>query len=315
MIAVMRDQFTSWCSRLYVLGVGIILAATTIVWTAPSSSGSGAPFTNLKGNWTGYVKNLPDVDPHRGIYWVHAEWHVPALRCAGVLGDNTAIGIWAGLGGAGRSVLPFYQTGIAARCVQNSPDYYAWYETFAGPKVIPGDPDQAPKRYPGDTSEHPLPLQAGDHVVADVINSFGRYTVSLRNRTQRWDRHRVFDSCDDTPGGVGGLCFRFRGTSIEVVTENPGAKAYPTFEPVKFFGVAAATQATRFRLPPGIRWLRLAVPRPFGEFSPEAITQDNVFPESGRTTSRWTSADHGGFSAGGGRHLLGFSKLSITCCT
>jgi hypothetical protein len=159
----------------------------------PVESPQGIPI-DYSGNWSGYVA-LPKTGKTTGFEYVSAAYNVPSVNCSVT---NYAFSYhWVGLDGWSDSTVE--QDGIGSFCVDGTPDYFAWYET-----------------YPQGVTEE-FSVDPGDAITSSVTyDGSDDYTMSLTDQTTGQD----FDtevacgasSCDNS--------------SAEVITEGYTSSPY-----------------------------------------------------------------------------------------
>ena len=172
-----------WCIPLAILALALAPAlaagsasaatpqghATTVRTGGPMQhvTGSGTALAAHGGirneaestNWSGYA-----VDG--GTYTsVSASWVQPAGRCTSATRYSS---FWVGLDGYSSDSVE--QDGTDTDCVDGSPQYYGWYETYPNPSYSFGDT-----------------VKAGDHISASVVyEGSDEFKLTLADSTQNW---------------------------------------------------------------------------------------------------------------------------------
>lgn len=182
-------------------GVGIGLAKPG---GTPASSGGGISRQSTSTNWSGYAADS-------GTYTsVSASWVQPTGHCSGENGDYSSF--WVGLDGYSSGSVE--QTGTDTDCIDGSPQYYGWYETYPNPSYNFGDTVE-----PGDTITATVTYESGDD-----------FKYTLADSTQNWSV-----STTQTESGAA-------RSSAEVIIEAPSSNSGVL--PLADFGTVNLSNAT-----------------------------------------------------------------------
>lgn len=157
----------------------------------PAVSPQGIP-VDYSGNWSGYIA-LPEAGGATSFSSVTASFTVPSVNCS--VTRYAFSYHWAGLDGWTDSTVE--QAGVASRCVNGSPQYFAWWEMYPFSLV------------------QEFAVNPGDAVTADVqYAAFGLYLLSVVD-------HTTGKSFLVNQIGAG-----TRNSSAEVITEGYTASPY-----------------------------------------------------------------------------------------
>ncbi|HEU5270573.1 MAG TPA: G1 family glutamic endopeptidase [Jatrophihabitans sp.] len=174
-------------------------------------TGGDRTFTSTAGGWVGYV--VSGYGPYTSV---SASWTQPAVSCAGAT-EDTYSSFWVGLDGSLSDRNTIEQTGTEADCINGSPFYGAWYESYPNPPIFLSGPVVMP----------------GDLFYAKVTaNGSGSFTTFLEDKTQ-----------GDWTYSVTFKLGKAQRASAEVVVETPmvngETKPLSDFGTVNFSGATA----------------------------------------------------------------------------
>jgi hypothetical protein len=171
--------------------------------------GQGDMFTELSGNWAGYV-----IQPGQDVNAVSGVWTVPTLNCQQT--PNSLDAVWAGIGGDGNGTGELLQTGVADTCTNGVQHEQAWWElantyypVYFGLLVYPGDQMQA----------------------SVYLNQSGQWVTRIDNLTTRWSGWMVTGGTWGIEPDAGGSFTKegsasnisyAGGSTVEWVVEGPG---------------------------------------------------------------------------------------------
>ena len=194
----------------FALGVSAMQAAApsagdALVGSSPVIGRTQVGAQAYSANWAGYVA----TGGTGAFNGASASWTVPSLTCSP--GQSSAAAYWVGLDGWTSSTVE--QTGTEADCRNGTATYYAWYEVY--PKL---------------TTVCPFTVSAGDAILAAVVFSGGRFTVSLTDGASQ---------C-----GTSFSLRRAQRSSAEVIVEAPASNhSFTGILPLADFGTANFTNA------------------------------------------------------------------------
>jgi len=179
-------------------------AAPTGTWAlagpgvmSPANPGG---FANTRStNWSGYAADTATYTS------VSASWVQPTVTC----GESSEAVFWVGLDGWGSDTVE--QDGSGAYCDGNSPEYYAWWETYPA----------------NDIQTYNKTVDPGDHFTATVtFEGSGKYLMTVVDSTQGWTEKTNATASSATR------------SSAEVIAEAPsgssGREALADFGSVSF---------------------------------------------------------------------------------
>jgi Peptidase A4 family len=163
-------------------------------------------------NWSGYAAYNATFSHAEG------DWTVPAANCSAVRGQQATIAAaWVGIDGFLSNTVE--QGGTDTDCIGKTPFYIAWYEFFPDRPVFL------------DQSTHPV--EAGDHMHAEVSVSGTTATITLQNLSRSWTL--------TPPPSMSSSSFAF--SSAEWILEAPSNKL-TNFGTVNFTNAAATGGGT-----------------------------------------------------------------------
>jgi hypothetical protein len=120
-----------------------------------------------------------------------ADWTMPSLTCDSQDNDEY-VAIWTGLDGYASPTTE--QIGVLAECLDNTAEYFGWYDM-----------------YPGPVEDFDSTLEPGDDLDASVTyDGSSKFTLTLQDTTRGWD--------DTTVQVLSGA----DRSSAETVVEAPG---------------------------------------------------------------------------------------------
>jgi peptidase A4-like protein len=172
---------------------------------APASAHSGVRNQAESTNWSGYAADS-------GTYTsVSASWVEPTGSCTSATRYSS---FWVGLDGYSSSSVE--QTGTDTDCVDGSPQYYGWYETYPNPSFNFGDTIN-----PGDTISASVTYEGGSS-----------FEYTLADDTQGWSVSTQQSEPDA------------QLSSAEVIIEAPCCTASGGILPLADFGTVHMSNAT-----------------------------------------------------------------------
>jgi hypothetical protein len=157
---------------------------------APASAHSGIRDEVESTNWSGYAADS-------GTYTsVSATWVQPTGSCTSATRYSS---FWVGLDGYSSDTVE--QTGTDTDCVDGSPQYYGWYETYPNPSFNFGDTIE-----PGDTISASVTYEGGDsfeYTLADETRGWSVSTTQTEADAARSSAEVIIEApCCTASGGI-----------------------------------------------------------------------------------------------------------------
>jgi hypothetical protein len=168
-----------------------VTTTRSVPGTRPLSKTGGIAHEAQSTNWSGYVATS-------GTYTsVSAQWVQPTGHCSGENGDYSSF--WVGLDGYSSGTVE--QTGTDTDCINGSPQYYGWYETYPNPSYSFGSAVS-----PGDTIKATVTYQSGSsfkYTLQDVTKSWTSSTTQTEAGAARSSAEVIVEApCCTNGGGV-----------------------------------------------------------------------------------------------------------------
>jgi hypothetical protein len=151
---------------------------------------SGIRHQEESTNWSGYAADS-------GTYTsVSASWVQPTGSCTSATRYSS---FWVGLDGYSSDTVE--QTGTDTDCVDGSPQYYGWYETYPNPSYSFGDTVN-----PGDTISASVTYEGGDnfeYTLADETQDWSVSTQQTESDAQLSSAEVIIEApCCTDSGGI-----------------------------------------------------------------------------------------------------------------
>jgi peptidase A4-like protein len=172
-------------------GTAVHVTTTRTSGSTPLSKTGGIAHEESSTNWSGYAADS-------GTYSsVSAEWVQPTGHCSGENGDYSSF--WVGLDGYSSSTVE--QTGTDTDCINGSPQYYGWYETYPNPSYSFGSTVS-----PGDTMKATVTYESGSsflYTLQDVTKGWTANTTQSESGAARSSAEVIVEApCCTNSGGI-----------------------------------------------------------------------------------------------------------------
>ncbi|MCW2907909.1 MAG: hypothetical protein JWL68_2698 [Actinomycetia bacterium] len=175
----------------FVAALAAVAAVTMLLGGAASAAPGSMPTVRNGTGWSGYTTYITQNakgQPTSKEYYADSRWKVPKLDCNAtrhpIIGANSAVAMWVGLGGVGTNDHPesgnLVQAGVLSRC-------RGYRQTDVAVHQIK----------PPDSSSIALdakhPVKAGDSIEATVAwRSARNYSLEINDFTQHWVWGKVY---------------------------------------------------------------------------------------------------------------------------